>query len=101
MKGTGNWHKKTLLKLAVVAVALAAWVIFGSGRLSHEARENFEWFSTLGFPDVKGRPFVRVTTPVKVGLLAENTRSVMFNAFLLATKKEAEAWWDEFQSASH
>ncbi len=29
--------------------------------ISAEAKTNFEWFGSLGFPDVKGCPFVRVT----------------------------------------
>jgi hypothetical protein len=30
--------------------------------LTPETQTNFQWFSGLGFPDVKGCPFVRVTT---------------------------------------
>src|SRR6266542_591511 len=29
---------------------------------SEDPKEAFTWFDTLGFPDVKGRPFVRVAT---------------------------------------
>src|ERR1039457_5548084 len=53
-----------LLFAALILVALVAFNIYanGSWHLSQESKTNFEWFSGLGFPDVKGCSFVRVAT---------------------------------------
>jgi hypothetical protein len=46
---------------AVVAVMIEPCCARGQS-LTPEALTNFQWFSTLGFPDVKGCPLVRVAT---------------------------------------
>src|SRR5690349_12696777 len=59
---TAPRRNKILLALALLVVAFVGWRILHAGRISREARQNFEWFSTLGFPDIKDCPYVRATT---------------------------------------
>lgn len=51
------------------------------------ARADFEWFSKLGFPDVKGCEFVRVATGRYSQVVDEpaSARNSYINGFLLAT----------------
>ena len=60
MRAGAKWSLfQTLALVAVTACpgAAAEMVV-----LTPEARTNFEWFSKLGFPDVKGCPLVQVAT---------------------------------------
>ena len=71
------------LSIAILHPASAA----ETNTLSPQAIKDFEWFSTLGFPDLKGCPYVRVAT----GFWSKNyatddpPQQDGFNAFLLAT----------------
>ncbi len=51
--------------------------------VSEEARTNFEWFSGLGFPDVKGRPYIRAATGSWTRSGDEPPQTIYSKAFLL------------------
>src|SRR6266705_2712399 len=53
--------------------------------LSSNAREDFEWFSSLGFPDVKGCPCVRLENGGSWTAKGELIRIDYITAFVLAT----------------
>jgi len=53
--------------------------------LSSKARADFEWFSTLGFPDVKGCPCVRLENGGSWTAKGEPVRIEHIIAFVLAT----------------
>ena len=69
--------------VACIGALLAWW--FGAGGLSSEARRDFEWFSTLGFPDVKGCRYVRIATGWPAAYLDETHSNYYITAFLLDT----------------
>lgn len=56
-----------------------------SDRLSAEATTNFEWFSHLGFPDVKGCPLVHVATGGWYQSGNEPPQNQYLDAFLLSS----------------
>lgn len=76
-----------LLAVAALAIGTLSDHAAEPVALTPQARQDFEWFSTLGFPDLKGCPFVRVAT----GFWWRNQASDdppqqnIFKAFLLAT----------------
>src|SRR5882672_5739205 len=53
--------------------------------LTSRAREDFEWFSTLGFPDTRGCLYVRVATGDWSQSGDESPQNRFIKAFLLAT----------------
>ena len=57
----------------------------GTNALTSQARKDFEWFSTLGFPDTKGCPYVRVATGEWSQSGDEPPQNRFVKAFLLAT----------------
>lgn len=92
--------KASYLSLCLKGVALVflTWLVGApcrsfageSGGLPDQARADFEWFSTLGFPEVKGRPYVKVATgeywQSQGELVPHNT---YLTAFLLATNADS------------
>ena len=72
-----------------VRVLVIAFLLLGSVGLravvSPEARSNYVWFSTLGFPDVKNLPFVRVATGRGSDKQGENPTNSFLMAFLRET----------------
>ena len=80
--------RRLWLLLAIVSPALG---LFVSGRaaepdvLTPQARADFEWFSSLGFPDPKGCPCVRVATGQWYQSGDEPPKNRFLTAFLLAT----------------
>ena len=66
---TGNCLTLGSMRLArtcslamVLASCLPSKSSAAAGSLTPASKADFEWFSTLGFPDVKDAPFVRVAT---------------------------------------
>ena len=63
-----NHHRRNIAEPYLIAVVFLAVGILNSTRaaesdtLTPQARKDFEWFSTLGFPDPKGCVLVRVDT---------------------------------------
>jgi hypothetical protein len=53
--------------------------------LTPQARADFEWFGTLGFPDLKGCPYVRVATDNWSQYNGEPPQQTFTYGFLLAT----------------
>lgn len=58
--------------------------------LDSNTRADFEWFSKLGFPDVKGREFVRVATGNYTQVVDQpaSARNSYINGFLLSTNRD-------------
>ena len=78
-----------LLKAFILSV-IAGFVfldcsLIHAAELSQEARTNFEWFSNLGFPDVKGYPLVRAEIRSSFLFGNEPHPNYYEDAFLLAT----------------
>ena len=63
--------------------------------ISIEAKTNFEWFSRLGFPDVKGRAFVHVTTKWWDPKAQWPAQSNFLSGFLLTNDAHAFVVLDE------
>ena len=79
-------HLIPILSLsALVELALMNCSLVRAAELSPETRTNFEWFSGLGFPDVKGCPLVRVEIHSWSTFAGLPHRNDYLNVFLLAT----------------
>jgi hypothetical protein len=52
---------------------------------TRKARSDFEWFSTLSFPDLKGSPYVRVASGLWSQSGDEPPKNNYFNGFLLSS----------------
>jgi hypothetical protein len=74
-----------LLALAggCILLALLALKLFPSS-----ADEAFSWFSRLGFPDVAGRPYVKVTAGAWSSSLNDAPRSKSIEGFLLSRSND-------------
>src|SRR5438105_10283141 len=75
-----------------LAIVLAGRLLTVWLRISHEERRqaeaDFRWFSTLGFPDIQGRPHVRVATGQTFRSGNEPPRNQYVSGFLLATNRD-------------
>lgn len=82
--------KLPTLPNTVLAVILAFFTI-GGGQVASagEAESDFKWFSGLGFPDVKERPFVRVATGQWIQSANNPPQARYTAAFLLAEDEPA------------
>ena len=58
----GRWRKFLCTAAILVAIAAIAGSLYQRQHIPAGMRADFEWFETLGFPDVKGLPYVRVAT---------------------------------------
>ena len=76
---------KVGLRSAIAGVLVFNCCLARADELSLEAGANFEWFSNLGFPDVKGCPLVRVEIHSWSTFAGESRRNDYLNVFLLAT----------------
>jgi hypothetical protein len=72
----------------VLAASLFPWNL-AAVTVESEARGDFQWFGTLGFPDVKGCPFVRVATGRWSQSGDEPPQNHYIKGFLLATNGDA------------
>jgi hypothetical protein len=74
-----------LLAFSVIVAGMADPCGARAQALSQEALTNFQWFSTLGFPDVKGCPLVRLADQSWSQRYATLRPGGCLTAFLLAT----------------
>lgn len=79
-------NAKIVLSLIVVSIlAIPSVCIAQPAGVTPQAVKDFEWFSTLGFPDPKGCPLVRVDTGASGQSGDEPSKEEYENAFLLTT----------------
>jgi hypothetical protein len=73
------------LSFIVTGLVMLTFYLLPAAEVSGEARTNFEWFNSLGFPDVKGCPFVRIATGSWGQMGNQPPQNQYLNAFLLAS----------------
>jgi hypothetical protein len=75
-----------ILVIAATAAFVAVWFRNQQEEV-RQADADFEWFNTLGFPDVKGRPWVNVATghPFQTG--GQPPQNHYVKGFLLGTNR--------------
>jgi hypothetical protein len=73
------------LSFIVTGLVMLTFYLLPAAEVSEEARTNFEWFNSLGFPDVKGCPFARIATGSWGQMGNQPPQNQYLNAFLLAS----------------
>jgi len=76
---------KVPLNIFVAGLVVLAFYHLPAAEVSGEARTNFEWFNSLGFPEVKGSSFVRIATGSWGRMGNQPPQNQYLNAFLLAS----------------
>ena len=74
-----------LMAAAALAMGTLSDHAAESDVLTPQARKDFEWFSTLGFADLKGCPYVRVATGGWSRSGDDPPQQQFMEGFLLAT----------------
>ncbi len=82
-------RKVAWIGLSAVAGALVTVLLLNWRLEVQQARADFEWFSALGFPEPKGRPYARVATGAWSQTGNDAPRIHYLNGFLLATNGDA------------
>jgi hypothetical protein len=77
-------ERTALLVQLAVALSVFAWTSKAQ-EVRSETLSDFQWFSSLGFPDIRGCPYVRVATGRWSQMGDEPRRNQYVNGFLLAT----------------
>jgi hypothetical protein len=82
-----GWRKTAALGIAFIGIAAALWWI--SRGDARQADSDFRWFETLGFPDAKDLPYVRVATGGWSQADDESPQNTYLHGSLLSTNKDA------------
>lgn len=75
-----------ILVIAATAAFVAVWFRNRQSEI-RQAHADFEWFNTLGFPDVKGRPLVNVATGHSYQTGDQPPQNHYVKGFLLGTNR--------------
>ena len=70
-----------------MAVFISVW-IWNRSLERRQGMADFDWFTGLGFPDVRGYPYVRVATGWTSQTGNNPPQNRYFNGFLLGTNRE-------------
>jgi hypothetical protein len=86
MKANRNTCRQQLVGIAGILYLFASCVAMAAG-LDSAARGDFEWFNSLGFPDVKGCPCVRIQNG-SWSVMGEKPKIFYICGFLVASNRE-------------